>query len=121
VLLGFKWFEQLGRPEQFSGLMLTTFAIATATMALLWPVYRGVATGPVIAWGVVSSLCYAGAAFAIVKALRCYEGVVVFPFAEATAVALTVAFAALVWREIPGKAGIIGIVTVIVAAVLINL
>ena len=121
VLLGFKWFEQLGRPEQFSGLMLTAFATATAIMALLWPLYRGVASRPVIAWGLACSLCYAGAALAIVQALRRYEGVVVFPFAEATAVALTVAYAALAWREIPGKAGIIGIVTVIVAAVLINL
>jgi len=121
VLLGFKWFEQLDRPEQFRGLMLTTFTTATVVMAALWPRYRGVATRPVIAWGVVCSLCYAGAALAIVQALRCYEGVVVFAFAEATAVALTVAFAALVWREIPGKAGFLGIAVVIVAAVLINL
>ncbi|MBU0607029.1 MAG: hypothetical protein KKI08_04045 [Armatimonadetes bacterium] len=121
VLLGFKWFEQLGRPDQFAGLMLTTFATAALTMALLWPAYYGTVSRPVLGWGLVCALCYAGAALAIVQALRHYEGVVVFPFAEATAVAMTVAFAALVWREIPGRAGFVGIAVVTVAAVLINL
>jgi drug/metabolite transporter (DMT)-like permease len=121
VLLSFKWFEQLGRPDQFNGFMLTTFAAATVAMALFWPLHRGVASRRVIGWGLICSLCYAGAALFIVQALRIYEGVVVFPFAEATAVALTVAFAAFVWREIPGRAGIVGIAIVTVAAVLINL
>jgi drug/metabolite transporter (DMT)-like permease len=121
VLLGFKWFEQLGRPEQFNGLMVVNFGTATVIMALLWPVYHGVASRPVIAWGLVSGVCYAGAALFLVQALRFYEGAVVFPFAEATAVALTVGFAALVWREIPGRWGQAGIAVVTVAAVLINL
>jgi drug/metabolite transporter (DMT)-like permease len=121
VLLGLKWFQELAMPDQFGGLMLTTFATATVVMALLWPWYRGNFTRPVVLWGGAISVSYAGAALLIVQALRHYGGVVVFPFAEATAVALTVAFAALVWKEIPGRLGQLGIIVVTIAAVLINL
>jgi drug/metabolite transporter (DMT)-like permease len=121
VMLGLKWFQELGLPRQFNGFMLTTFGTATVAMAALWPLYRGVCNGPVVFWGWAISLAYAGASLMIVQALRFYEGVVVFPFAEATAVALTVAFAAFVWREIPGRLGLAGIAVVTVAAVFINL
>ncbi len=121
VLLGLKWFQELDVPRQFDGFMLTTFCSATVVMAILWPVYRGVLDRRVIFWGWAISIAYTGAAMMIVKALHFYEGVVVFPFAEATAVALTVAFAALVWRETPGRLGMAGIGIVTVAAVLINL
>jgi drug/metabolite transporter (DMT)-like permease len=121
VLLALKWFQELSVPRQFDGFMLTTFCTATVVMALCWPLYRGVLSHPVVAWGAAISISYIGAAMMIVKALRFYEGVVVFPFAEATAVALTVAFAALVWKEIPGRLGLAGIGVVTVAAVLINM
>jgi len=121
VLLSFKWFEQLDQPQYLNAFMLTTFGVAAVVMAALWPFYRGVATRPVLGWGLACALCYAGAALFIVQALRHFEGVVVFPFAEATAVAMTVAFAAFVWRETPGKLGFTGIVIVTIAAVLINL
>ncbi|MCE5239356.1 hypothetical protein LLH23_12815 [bacterium] len=121
VLLGFKWFEQLDQPEQLNGLMVTTFATATVLMAVLWPFYHGTATRAVVGWGLACGLCYAGAAVVVVQALRRYGGVVVFPFAEATALAMTVAYAALFWRELPGKAGFVGVAVVTVAAVLINL
>ena len=121
VLLTLKWFHEQRASEQFTGFMLVTFIVATVVMALLWPAYRGRITRSVLPWGAALSFCYAGAALVLVMALRTYEGAVVFPFAEATAVALTVGFAALVWREIPGKAGLAGIAIVTVAAVLINL
>lgn len=121
VLLMLKWFDELGAPEQFAGYMLVTFTVATLAMAALWPLYRGLATTSVVAWGAVLSLCYAGASPMIVLALQTYEGAIVFPFAEATALALTVAFAAVVWREIPGPSGWLGIVLVTAAAVFINL
>ncbi len=121
VLLMLKWFDERGPQEQFSGFMLTTFTVATAVMAALWPVYRGVLNAATVGWGAGMSLSYAGASLMIVLALKTFEGAVVFPFAEATALALTVAFAAFFWREIPGKAGLAGIALVTVAAVLINL
>jgi drug/metabolite transporter (DMT)-like permease len=121
VLLALKWFQELGQPRQFDGFMLTTFCTATVVMAICWPLYRGVLSRPVVFWGWAISLSYVGAAMMVVQALRLYEGVVVFPFAEATAVALTVAFAALVWKEIPGRLGLTGIAVVTVAAILINL
>ncbi len=121
VMLALKWFQELGLPRQFNGFMLTTFCTATVVMAALWPLYRGVLSRPVIFWGWAISISYAGAAMMIVQALRFYGGVVVFPFAEATAVALTVAFAAFVWKEIPGRLGLAGIAVVTVAAVLVNM
>jgi drug/metabolite transporter (DMT)-like permease len=121
VLLTLKWFDEQHAGEQFTGFMLTTFIVATMVMALLWPAYQGRLNRGVLSWGAALSLCYAGASLMIVMALRTYEGAVVFPFAEATAVALTVAFAAFAWREIPGKVGLAGIAIVTVAAVLINL
>lgn len=121
VLLSFKWFEQLGRPELLNGLMLTAFATAAVIMGALWPLYYGVVSRPVLGWGLACALCYAGAAVTVVQALGCYGGVVVFPFAEATALAMTVAYAALFWRELPGKTGFVGVAVVTVAAVLINL
>lgn len=121
VLLMLKWFDERDAQEQFSGFMLTTFTVATAAMAVLWPLYRGVATAGVVGWGAGMSVCYAGASPMIVLALKTYEGAIVFPFAEATAVALTVAFAAIFWREIPGRGGLAGIALVTLAAVLINL
>jgi len=121
VLVTLKWFDEQHAGAQFSGFMLTTFATATLLMALLWPAYQGRMNGGVLFWGGAVSLAYAGASLMIVLALKTYEGAVVFPFAEATAVALTVAFAAFVWREIPGKLGLAGIALVTVAAVLINL
>lgn len=121
VLLMLKWFDEWGAPEQFAGYMLVTFTVATLAMAALWPLYRGLATPGVVAWGAALSLCYAGASPMIVLALQTYEGAIVFPFAEATALALTVAFAAVVWREIPGPSGWLGIVLVTAAAVFINL
>ncbi len=121
VLLMLKWFDELGAQEQFGGYMLVTFVVATAAMAVLWPFYRGVASAGVVGWGAALSLCYAGASPMIVLALQTYEGAIVFPFAEATALALTVAFAAFVWREIPGRPGLLGIALVTLAAVLINL
>ena len=120
VLLTLKWFHEQRVGEQFTGFMLVTFIVATVVMALLWPAYRGRVTRGVLPWGAALSLCYAGAALVLVMALRAYEGAVVFPFAEATAVALTVVFAAFVWREIPGKVGVVGIAIVTVAAALIN-
>lgn len=121
VLLSLKWFDEQQAPQQFNGFMLLTFITATLVMAALWPVYRGVASRGVLCWGAASSLFYAGASLMIVRALKTYDGAVVFPFAEAMAVALTVGFAAFVWREIPGKVGLAGIALVTVAAVLINL
>jgi drug/metabolite transporter (DMT)-like permease len=121
VLLALKWFEELNLPRQFDGFMLTTFSTAALVMAVLWRSFRGVLSKPVVAWGGAISIAYFGAAMMIVKALAFYEGVIVFPFAEATAVALTVAFAALVWKEIPGRLGQAGIAVVTVAAVLINM
>ena len=110
--------------RQFNGFMLTTFGMATVVHgACCWPLLpRRRQRGRSSAGAARSAACATpAAALIIVQALRIYEGVVVFPFAEATAVALTVAFAALVWREIPGKAGFAGIAVVTVAAVLINL
>jgi drug/metabolite transporter (DMT)-like permease len=121
VLLTLKWFDEQHASEQFAGFMLTTFVVATLAMALLWPVFRCQISRGVVGWGAAMSVCYAGASLMIVLALKTYEGAIVFPFAEATAVALTVAFAALFWREVPGKAGLAGIALVTIAAVLINL
>lgn len=121
VLLAFKWFDELHAGPLLAGFMLTTFVAATVAMAILWPAYRGRVTGPVLSWGGAMSLCYTGASLVIVLALKTYEGAIVFPFAEATAVALTVAFAAFAWREIPGQRGLVGIALVTVAAVLVNL
>lgn len=121
VLVGLKWFEQLGVPQQINGFMLTTFGTAALLMAALWRWYAGTASGPVVGWGVLTSLAYIGPPLALVGALSLYEGVVVFPFSEAGALALTVAFAALVWREMPGRLGLAGTLIVTVAAVLINL
>lgn len=121
VLLTLKWFDEQQAPDQFAGFMLTTFSVATGVMALLWPTFGGRIVPGIVAWGAIMGLCYAGAPLVIVLALKSYGGAIVFPFAEATAVAMTVAFAALAWRELPGKVGLIGIGIVIVAAVLINL
>ena len=121
VLLAFKWFDEQHAGPLFPGFMLTSFASATVAMALLWPAYHGRLTGPVLSWGGAMSLCYTGASLLLVLALKTYEGAIVFPFAEATAVALTVAFAALAWREIPGRVGLTGVALVTVAAVLVNL
>lgn len=121
VLLALKWFDEQHAQEHFAGFMLATFASAAVGMGVLWPLYREHIGGQVVSWGALMSLCYAGATLVIVMALKTYEGAVVFPFAEAMAVALTVAFAALVWREVPGRVGLTGIALVTVAAVLINL
>lgn len=121
VLVALKWFDEQHAQEHFAGFMLATFSSAAVGMGFLWPLYRGRIDGHVVSWGAVMSLCYAGATPVIVMALKTYEGAVVFPFGEAMAVALTVAFAALVWREVPGKIGMTGIALVTAAAVLINL
>jgi len=121
VLVGLKWFDELKLPSQLNGFMLCVFTSATVLMALGWPLYRGRLGRGEAFWGAAISIAYFGAAPLIVLTLRHFEGVVLFPFAESSALAMTVAFAALVWREMPHRLGFAGIVTVIIAAVLINL
>ena len=121
VLLGPKWFDELRVPGQLSGFMLTVFTTATLAMALAWPLYRGRLGRGELVWGAAISVAYLGASPLVVLALRHFEGVIVFPFAESTALAMTVAFAALIWKEIPHRPGQLGILLVTIAAILINL
>jgi drug/metabolite transporter (DMT)-like permease len=121
VLVCLKWFDEQDADPQFDGFMLVTFAVAAVVMAGLWPVYRGRLSRGVLGWGAATSVVYAGASLMIVQALKTYDGAVVFPFAEATALAMTVGYAAVFWREIPGRVGLAGIGLVTVAAVLVNL
>lgn len=121
VLVGLKWFDEQDLPAQLNGFMLCVFSTAALVMALTWPLYRGRMGRGELVWGAAMSVAYFGAAPLIVVALRTFEGVVLFPFAEASALAMTVAFAAIVWKEIPHRLGMAGIVTVTAAAVLINL
>lgn len=121
ALLCSKVFEVMGLPAQlyqFSALLFGTAGVGGVLVAVLW---RCRVTGPGLLWGVLLGLSNAGAVLCLIKSLQHYPGFVVFPVIAALSLAAVVIYAALVWREVPGKTGWVGLGLTVAAAVLANL
>jgi drug/metabolite transporter (DMT)-like permease len=116
-----KWFQMAQLPQErpmFSAILYGTAAVV-AILAWLWE-SRRVGTRDVI-WGFLLGSANLLTLFALLWALAALPATVVFPLMGALGLALTVSFAALVWREVPGKWGWWGIGIAVIAVVLVNL
>jgi hypothetical protein len=121
ALLCSKAFDALELPDrlyQYNALLFGVSAVGSVAVAALW---RCRVTGAAALWGVLLGASNAGANLCLIKALEHYAGFVVFPVVAALSLAGIAVFAAMVWREVPGKVGWLGLGLTVAAAVLANL
>jgi len=116
-----KWYHTTGlsgeRPVYFSYL----FGVATIVMFIAWLVKSRRFSGAGLRWGGLLGVCNVAANLALLWALDRLPGAVVFPVMQAGIMIAAAGFAALAWREHPGRLGAVGIAVAAVAVGLINL
>jgi len=115
-----KWLSELGVPEQVRGFFLILFGTASIVSGAAWLCLRHTMARRDLMWGSVVGISNSGAGLMTVLALSSLPGYVVFPVVQALSLTFIVAFAAVAWREVPGRAGAVGIALAIIAAALAN-
>lgn len=121
VLITSKWFHAAAPGSEtfmYFGLLYGVSAVISWGLWLGWSRRCRLADA---GWGAVLGLVNILTGTTLLAALDALPGTVVFPVFAALGLALTTAFAAIAWREIPGRLGRIGLAVAIGAAVLINL
>ncbi len=98
------------------------FAVAAVAGFILWKMRPERKLGKTeILWGAAVGIANAVTVLVLLAGLDAFQSAVLFPLTSAAALAVVTAFAAVVWHEIPGKIGWIGIGVASVAVVLANL
>jgi len=117
----YKWFHSTGLAEQRPAFLLYLFMAATAVLLVVW-LGRGRRLGTADAgWGALLGVTNMLAGLALLAALDRLPGLVVFPVVQVGIMILATLFAALAWREKPGRLGMAGIAVAAVAVALLNL
>ena len=115
-----KWYHTTGlsgeRPIYFAYL----FGVAAIVMFVAWLVKSRRFSGASLKWGGLLGICNVAANLALLWALDRLPGAVVFPVMQAGIMIAAAGFAALAWRERPGRIGAVGIAVAAAAVVLIN-
>lgn len=122
ALLMIKWFQTTGYTGARVVYLATVFAVSAIVCFITW---RSTTKRPLrsdeLAWGAFLGVSNAITNFLIFATLDVLPASVMFPVLAAVGLSLTTVFAAVVWREVPGRLGWAGIGVAVVAVVLTNL
>ncbi len=120
-LLMSKWFQSTGLVAQRPLYLATVFCVAGLGLTVAWMITRCEALGyREIGWGIAIGAANAGSNLLILYTLDMFLASVMFPILAAVGLSLATVFAALAWREIPGRLGWSGIVIAVAAIILAN-
>ncbi len=121
VLITSKWFQAAAPASENFMYFGILFGVAAVVSWGLWLARSRQVRPADFGWGALLGAVNMLTGVTLLAALDALPGTVVFPVFAALGLALTAAFAAIVWREIPGRLGQVGIGVALCAAVLINL
>lgn len=116
-----KWYHVAGRAAERPVFLGYLFATAGLVLARACAARRSRVARLEVGFGVLLGACNLLASLLLLAALDRLPGVIVFPIMQAGMMVFAAAFAAVVWRELPGRLGLLGIATAASAAALINL
>ncbi len=116
-----KWFHTTGLTEQRPAFLLYLFGSACVVLAVTYLTHRRPFTTKSVGWGALLGCSNMMAALTLLAALDRLPGLVVFPVVQVGILILSTLFAAAVWREKPGRLGMVGIGIACVAVTLLNL
>ncbi|HCU37882.1 MAG TPA: hypothetical protein DGT21_21325 [Armatimonadetes bacterium] len=120
LLMG-KWFQSTGlvaeRPLYLAIVYSTAALVFIAALPLLPKARFGAAE---LRWGALIGLCNCAANILMLYTLDLFLASVVFPIIAAVNLSLATIFAAVTWREIPGRLGWTGICVAVLAVILAN-
>ncbi len=121
TLLMMKAFQETGFVAARSIYLAMVFSIGALVCGVAWLRTR---TSPLgwteVKWGVLLGISNAATNILIFYTLDVLLASVMFPILAAVGLSLTTVFAAVMWREIPGRLGWMGIVIAVVAVGLAN-
>jgi len=97
------------------------FAVAAVLLCVTWIIGSRRISPRSVVWGILLGTCNILANLALLASLDRMPGAVVFPVLQAGIMIVAAGFAAVAWKEQPGRLGIVGIALAAGAVVLINL
>ncbi len=116
-----KWYHTTGLSAERPVYFIYLFGVAALVMLGTWVVSSRRLRGASVAWGMMLGSCNVLANLMLLAALDRLPGAVVFPIMQAGIMIVAAGFAALAWREKPGRTGLAGIAVAVAAVALINL
>ncbi len=116
------WFHTTGLEGQRTMYLAILFSVAAVGCTAAWLLRPERKLGvQEAAWGLLLGAFNVAATLLTLYGLDLYLASVLFPLTAALTLALITAFAAIAWREIPGKIGWVGIAVALSAVVLANM
>jgi len=116
-----KWYHTTGLSPERPVYFIYLFGVAALVMLGTWAVGSRRLHGASAAWGTMLGGCNVLANLMLLAALDRLPGAVAFPIMQAGIMIVAAGFAALAWRELPGRPGLAGIAVAVAAVALINL
>ncbi len=116
-----KWFHTTGLHGERAMYLAVLFTVAAVGCWLAWLAQRRRKLGVrELGWGAALGSFNVAATLLTLYGLDIYLAAVLFPLVAAVTLAVVTVFAALAWREIPGRIGWIGLAAAISAVILAN-
>ncbi len=120
-LLLLKWYQTIGTSGGRFIYLATVFTVSGLIVGLVWARAKNRRLGRAeIVWGTWLGISNAVTNILIFTTLDVLLASVMFPILAAVGLSLTTIFAAVFWREIPGRLGWAGMALAVVAVVLAN-
>lgn len=116
-----KWYHTTGLSGERHVYFAWLFGVASLATLIAWLVRSRRLSAAALAWGAMLGACNVIANLALLAALDRLPGAVAFPLMQAGIMIVAAGFAALAWRERPGRLGTTGIAVAAAAVALINL
>lgn len=116
-----KWYHTTGLSGERHVYFGYLFGVAALLIFVAWLVRSRRINAASLAWGAMLGSCNVIANLALLSALDRLPGAIVFPLMQAGIMIVAAAFAAVAWRERPGRLGVAGIAVAATAVALINL
>ncbi|MGD9496050.1 MAG: hypothetical protein AB7Y46_07055 [Armatimonadota bacterium] len=120
-LLVQKWYHTTGLAAQRPLFLTYLFGVAALAMVAVWAARSRRMPAASVGSGAVLGVCNIVANLALLAALDRLPGAAVFPVMQAGVMIVAAGFAAVAWREKPGRLGTLGISIAAAAVVMINL
>ncbi len=115
-----KWYHTTGLSTQRPAYLGYLFGVAAVIVLIAWAISERRVSVSSIGWGTLLGTCNVVANIAILAALDALPGAIVFPVMQAGIMIVAAGFAAIAWREQPGRLGLAGIALAAAAVALIN-
>ncbi len=116
------WFHTTGLEGQRAMYLAILFSVAAVGCAAAWRTRPERKLGvKEAAWGALLGAFNVAATLLTLYGLDLYPASILFPITAALTLAIITAFAAIAWRELPGKIGWAGIAAALAAVVLANM